>query len=79
MDGNFIDGKFRASDSDAPPQNVVKIKVRDREFDTTDLMLNAAVEYLNTRKAYPMIECELHGDGMLKAIADSLDERNELL
>jgi hypothetical protein len=71
MDGNFVDGKFRAGESKAPPQNVVSIKVKDREFQTTDLMLNAAVEYLYTVENYP-IQCELHGNGMIKAIQDSL-------
>lgn len=72
MDGNFVDGQFRAGQSKAPPQNVIDIKVRNRQFQTTDLMLNAAVEYIYTVKNYP-IECKLHGDGMIRAIEESLE------
>jgi hypothetical protein len=72
MDGNFVDGKFRTGEAKAPPQNVIRIKVKDREFQTTDLMLNAAVEYLFSIKNYP-IDCRLHGDGMIRAIQGSLE------
>lgn len=73
MDGNYVDGKFRAGESKAPPQQLKSIKLEgsQRTFQTTDLMLNAAVEYLYTVEHYP-IECQLHGDGMIKAINDAV-------
>jgi len=47
------------------------MKIGDRIFETTDLMINAAVEYLHMIDTYSMIECVLHGDGMLKAIQEN--------
>jgi hypothetical protein len=73
MDGNFVDGRFRAGESKGLPQNVMRVKVGEREFETTDLMLNAAVEYLYMVNNYKMIACRLHGDGMLKALTEFPD------
>ena len=70
MDGNFVNGEFRAGHSEAPPQNVEKMKVGEREFETTDLMINAATEFLHTLEIYPNLDIKLHGDGMVKALVE---------
>ena len=74
MDGCYKDGEFRAGPSDAPPQTDIKYKIGGRTFETTDLMVNACVEYRAATQLYP-IECRLHGDGMTKAYMDWF-ERN---
>lgn len=66
MDCSSVDGELRAGESNAPPQNKMRVRIKDRIFDTTDLMINAATEYLNHMEAYPMIDCVLHGDGFLQ-------------
>ena len=66
MDGNYIGDAFRAGDIGSPPQNVVKYKIAGRRFRTTDMMVNAMVEFRAATKLYP-IECRLHGDGMIRA------------
>jgi hypothetical protein len=78
MDGNFVDGEFRAGPSQGLPQNKVQVKVGERQFDTTDLMLNAAVEFIQMMKLYgDVIDVKLHGDGMLRAMTENL--KHELL
>ena len=79
MDCSGAKGNLRASESGAPPQNAMQAKIGGRVFDTTDLMLNAATEYIQHIRAYPMIDCRLHGDGMLKAIVESLQDKDRLL
>lgn len=70
MDGNFSNGEFRAGGSKGTPQNTYTIKVGDVEYETTDLMLNAATELATTMESYPHLDIKLHGSGMTKALVE---------
>ena len=76
MDCSKRDGKQRIIDAGAPPHNDKKMRLPSgREFETTDLLINACIEYFRSLEVFPIV-CQLHGDGMLKALQDELIKPN---
>jgi uncharacterized Rossmann fold enzyme len=65
FDHSLRHGRRHAGKHGGPGQRLVKWRVGRRIFDTTKIMINAAIECMDTFDTFP-IECEIKGDGLLQ-------------